>query len=164
MNPVNEHIEYSNKIREICLRYYMPQKKLANGQDNPEYHPTLVAEATYGAECMVSIANVFRVLETNHPAFILPVIVDLSFGLSENQFWKQHGNILVPLYKSALHSAISSRVLAIQFERSPEQEELMIRQRKQWYSIVLMGFDCIHGVIKAMNVNSALTQELDRVQ
>jgi len=161
MTMIGDQLAYSNKVRELCMRYFMPAKTLPDGTRNNDDHPGLRAEATSAASCMVSLARIFKVIETFDPTLVLPVIIDLSFGLTENAFWKQHSGVLVPVYKSALHSAISSKLLEVDQHKTPEKEALRLRQSKEWHNLFIVAFDCLYGIVKAMNESTAFLQEIE---
>jgi len=162
MTMIGDQLAYSNKVRELCTRYFTPVKTLPDGKPNvSEDHPAFRAEATSAASCMVSVARIFKVIETFDPTLVLPVIIDLSFGLTENAFWKEHSGVLVPVYKSALHSAISAKLLEVDQHKTPEKEALRLRQSKEWHSLFIVAHDCLYGIVKTMNQSTAFLQEIE---
>src|SRR5580765_3405405 len=156
-------LKYTESIRELCLRHYVPSKTLADGKPNPKDHPIMRSEAISAASCMVSIARVFKLLEVGEPSFMLAVVIDLSFGLSENQFWKQHSDVLVPSYKSALHAYISALSLRADKVKSVEKDAIAEVQSKQWYNLFLVAYDCLYGMVETVGVSPLLLQELSRI-
>ncbi len=160
---VMDYLSYTNKVREVCTRYFTPQKKLPNGQDNPEYHPGLLSDVRFAVEVVVSLASVFRALQTNNPDYMLNVVLSLSFGLTDNSFWQKFGVALVPVYKSALLGAGQAMVLRGIADPTEEQKELCSRQEKQWLNIPVMAYDCLYGTLSAAAVSPAMMQELDRI-
>lgn len=161
MSIIGDQLEYSNKVRELCIRYFVPPKTLPDGSNNPENHPALRAEAVSGASCMVSLARIFKVVNSFDPTLILPVVIDLSFGLAENAFWKQHSGILVPVYKTALHAAISAKMLEVDKHKTLEKEALRARQSKEWHNLFIVAYDCLYGVVKTMGQSTAFLQEIE---
>lgn len=141
----------------------MPEKLLPDGSKNPNDHPAMRAEAISGVECMVSLARVFKALETHHYSYIAPVIVDLSFGLADNAFWKQHGATLVPVYKNALRATVSSMTLRMNKNATPEMTEIADIQKTIWHGIFVTAYDCLYGVIKSIDIAPAMLQELKRI-
>lgn len=162
MSMIGDQLEFSNKVRELCARYYTPVKTLSDGKPNTsEDHPAMRAEAMSGTNCMVSLARIFKCIETFDPTLVLPVIIDLSFGLTENAFWEQHAKVLVPVYKTALHAAISAKLLEIDKHKTPEKEALRLRQSKEWHNLFIVAYDCLYGVVKTMNISTAFLQEIE---
>jgi hypothetical protein len=154
---------YTENIRELCMRYYLPKKTLPDGKPNPSDHPSMRAEAISAASCMVSIARIFKMLETGEPAFIINVVVDLSFGLSENQFWKQHTDVLVPAFKSALGVYLGAVALSTTNEISVEKNSLVATQKRQWHSIFLTAYDCLYGLAETVAVAPIFSQDIVKV-
>ena len=157
MNESHVQLEYTNKVRELCFRLFMPPKKLSDGSINPEDHPALRAEVIHASNCMTSLARIFKAIDTQHSSFYTAIIVDLSFGLSENPFWKQHSGVLVPVYKSVLHAAITAKVIEMQDPNSPLHRKLST----QWYSLFLIAFDCLYGAARTLENSFLIMQELE---
>lgn len=153
-------LAYGEKVRELCLRVFTPDKKLKDGTVNPDYSPAMVSEAVSGAACMVAVARIFKALETGHPSFIPIIITDLSFGLAENQFWKQHGQTLVPVFKNALHAYFSAIALEADKATSSEKREIAEIQKRQWHSLFFVAYDCLYGISNAILAAPGFIQEL----
>jgi len=160
---IDAQLEFSNQVRTLSLRHFMPTKTLPDGKSNPEDHPAMRAEAIHAASCMVSLARIFKAIETYDPSYILPVIVDLSFGLAENPFWKQHSGVLVPIYKSCLHASVTARLLRVMPNKTEQQTGIQLRQEKQWYSIFVTAYDCLYGASKSFDISTLLIQELEHL-
>ena len=156
---VNEQLQLSNRVREFCTRHYMPSPSLPDGSKNPLDFPAMRAEALSATECMVSIARVFKALETYHYSYIAPVVVDLSFGLSENAFWKQHGATLIPTYKNALRATCSAIMLKHN-NPNPSLVDITETQKYQWHGLFVTSYDCLYGIVKSMEMGPAMLQEL----
>lgn len=163
MNEMSEQIAFSNKVRELCTRYYTPAKTLSNGEKNPLDYPGMKGEVTAAVECMVSVARVFKSLDNCSPGYLMPVIIDLTFGLNENSFWKQHTAILVPVFKSAIHAKITSKLIDLDQYKTPTKENIKERQAKQWYNLFIIAFDCMYGSAKTIEISSAILQEIESI-
>lgn len=163
MNDINEQIGYSNRVRDVATRYFMPPEKV-DGKPNPlAANPGFKAEAIAAIECMVSVARIFRVLETSDPSFIMSVVLDLSFGLSENYFWKTYGAVLTPVYKNSIHAFVTGRMLEIDMHKSDEKQSIEQRQKRQWLNMFIVSLDCLYGFGRASNISTTMIQELESI-
>ncbi len=150
-------LEFSSKIREVLTRHYMPAEKLPDGRPNPDCNPVMQTEAKSAISCMISLAKVFKLLESKEHTFILPVIVDLSFGLEENLFWKQYKAMLIPVFKNALHGKLLSMV------SQGHGRAVFDQQDKSWHNLFLLGYDCLHGIMRTTEVSPVLMHDLSSV-
>ncbi len=160
MGDIVDQIAFANKIREFCHRCYLPAKELPSGERNPLDHPSMRAEALAASECMVSLSRVFRALETFDRSFIAPLIVDLSFGLAENQFWKQHNTIFVTSYRNCLLAFMNGRALSMDKHQTSEKERYAKEQMTQWHNLFIIAFDCLYGITRTIDMSPAILQEI----
>lgn len=152
--------EFCSRVRDVLARHYIPTEKLPDGKLNPDYTPPMRAEALSAVLCGVSIARIFKLIDTGEPTMVLPAIVDLSFGLQENRFWKQHSAVIVPIYKHCLSAKIMTMVNRQNGGvQGTEAENL----GDTWKHLFVSLYDCLYGIVKSTENSLLLTQEILRV-
>lgn len=152
-------LEFSAGIRDVLMRHYMPPEKLPDGKPNPDHNPIMRSEALAAIACAISMARVFKLMDTGESTMVLPTIVDLSFGLQENRFWKQHSAILVPIYKHCL----SAKLLAMVNKQNGIVNTEVDKLGDCWKHIFVSIYDCLYGIIKSTENSSLITSEVLRV-
>lgn len=160
MSTVQEQLQYNGKVQEICQGYFTPAKTLPDGSPNPSDNPAMRAEAASAITCMTVLANIFKGIETGSAVYTIPAIIATSFGLSENQFWKQYSATFVPVFKSALHATLVANIMKL--NGVPINDPVYIAQRTQWHSLFILAYDCIYGMAKAMEVSIVLLQDVSK--
>jgi len=163
MSDATEAMKYAEQVREICLRYYMPPKTLPNGERNLDDHPALRADALLAANCMVSLARIFKALQTPSLDLFYMALADISWGLLENRFWTEHNATLVPAYKSAFFALMSAKTLRADQDKSELKEALRTRLEKQWHSLFIIAMDKVLGPFKTIDLSTAMLQELETI-
>lgn len=152
-------LEFTSKLRSVLERHYMPPEKLPDGKLNPDCNPPMKAEAILAISCAVSIARIFRLIDTYESTLVIPVITDLSFGLNENRFWKDRGATIVPVFKHCLHAKLLEKITKQQNASSQVYDTL----GASWKNIFVLIYDCLYGVMKATENASVLLHDVNMV-
>lgn len=160
MSTIQEQLQYTGKVQEICQRYFVPPKTLPDGSPNPSDNPAMRAEAASAVTCMTILANIFKGVESGSAVYTIPAIIGTSFGLGENQFWKQYSVVFVPVFKSALHATLVAGIMKA--NGAPESDTVYVSQRTQWHSLFILAYDSMYGMTKAMEVSIALLQDVSK--
>lgn len=151
-------LEFTTRIKDVLMRHYVPAEKLPNGSPNPENTPPMRIEALSAVACAISMARVFKLLETGESSMVIPAIVDLSFGLQENRFWKAHSATIVPIYKHCL----SAKLLAMVNKYNGQSVEVE-KLGDSWRHIFISIYDCLYGLIKTTENSALIMQEISKV-
>lgn len=152
-------LDFEARLRDTLNQLYMPPEKLPNGERNPDNHPAIRADAMSAVNCMISICRVFRLLDGSDSSNVVPVVADLSFGLQENSFWKQHSATIIPIYKAMLHTKLTAMVM----KQNGVPESIYGVMRDAWKILFVIVYDSIYGILKAMGKSMEIMQEVERV-
>lgn len=152
-------LEFTTKVRDVLMRHYVPTEKLPDGKPNPDYNPPARLEALSAVACAISMARIFKLIESGDSTMMLPVIIDLSFGLQENRFWKLHSATIVPIYKHCLSAKLLTMVNKQNGVQNVESESL----GETWKHLFISIYDCLYGIMKTTENSALIMQEISRV-
>ena len=158
MTPITPQsiTQLNEQLRELIVRYAGPK-------DKKDETPIVQHELIHCVDSMLTVAAIFKSLETCHPGFVFVAIQSLLWGLPRNLFWKQHSETLLPLINSGFNSYLTYLRLKGDMHVTPEKTELAEQQRRVWISIFPACVGCMWGGQRMLDESPAMLQELYRI-
>ena len=155
-------LEFANRVRQIATLYLMPEEIV--GETHPgrmAQNSALKSEALHGIECVVSIACIFKAMDTAFKPLVIQAITDLVFGLEKNLFWKQYSPTLIPVVQMGVNGYMTYMRLELDQEKTPQKRVLAEQQRRLWLQIFPSAVGCMYGPPRMLANSHAILQEVE---